>query len=77
MNELEEMNAQDASADIKHFISFLESKYGSDVVDEAEKIANEVDALLDSKGVAGVVAGVIMFQTQLLALNETYCGEEE
>ena len=69
MSELESMNVQDASADIKHFISFLESKYGSDVVDEAEKIVNEVDALLDSKGVVGVVAGVIMFQTQLLALN--------
>lgn len=71
------MNAQEASADIKHFISFLESKYGSDVVDEAAKIVNEVDSLLDSKGVAGVVAGVIMFQTQLLALNETCSGEEE
>lgn len=71
------MTVQDASADIKHFISFLESKYGSDVVDEAAKIVNEVDALLDSKGVAGVVAGVIMFQTQLLALNDTYTGDEE
>lgn len=69
MNELEEMNEQDASTDIKYFLTFLESKYGSDVVDEAAKIVNEVDALLDSKGVAGVVAGVIMFQTQLLALN--------
>ena len=69
MNELEEMNAQDASADIKHFLTFLESKYGSNVVEEAETIVNEVDALLESKGVAGVVAGVIMFQTQLLALN--------
>jgi hypothetical protein len=77
MSELENMNAQDASEDIKHFLSFLESKYGRDVVDEAEKIVNEVDSLLDSKGVAGVVAGVIMFQTQLLALNETYVGEEE
>jgi len=69
MNELEEMNAQNASADIKHFLTFLESKYGSNVVEEAETIVNEVDALLESKGVAGVVAGVIMFQTQLLALN--------
>ena len=69
MNELEEMNAQDASADIKHFLTFLESKYGSNVVEEAENIVNEVDTLLSSKGVAGVVAGVIMFQTQLLALN--------
>lgn len=69
MSEIENMNAQDASADIKHFISFLESKYGSDVVDEAAKIVDEVDDLLESKGVAGVVAGVIMFQTQLLALN--------
>lgn len=69
MSELENMNAQNASADIKHFLTFLESKYGSNVVEEAETIVNEVDALLESKGVAGVVAGVIMFQTQLLALN--------
>jgi len=69
MRELENMNAQDASTDIKHFLTFLESKYGSDVLEEAENIVNEVDALLDSKGVAGVVAGVIMFQTQLFALN--------
>ena len=77
MNELEEMNAQDASTDIKHFLSFLESKYGSDVVEEAEKIVDEVDDLLSSKGVAGVVAGVIMFQTQLLALNNMAEESEE